>query len=167
MDVPRRMNKLPSPRYGSKNGGKREGPLRKAAAAGTTETGSSPRVVDIVDDDPSVRRALTRLLSSVRLRSRGYGSARVYLESADRESTACLLLDVHLPGMSGIELLEHLSELTPALPVICVTGRGEPDVEQRVSAVGSFGCLRKPFDEAELFEAITKSSGIPIPSASA
>ena len=112
-------------------------------------------LVSIVDDDPSVRRALQRLLASVGLRSVNYSSADSYLESADLEVADCLLLDLHLPGMSGIELLEHLSGVAPNLPVICMTGREEPEIEQRVAAVGAQWSLHKPFDQAELFEALS------------
>jgi len=112
-------------------------------------------VVDIVDDDESVRRALWRLLNSVGVQSRTFGSARSYLDSVDLESAAFVLIDLHLPGMSGIDLLEHLSEVAPTLQVICMTGRDEPEVEQRLAAMGITGCLRKPFDQAELFTALS------------
>jgi len=128
--------------------------LAKDKSFDASYAGASDRVVDIVDDDESVRRALWRLLNSVGVRSRTYGSARSYLDSADLESADCLLLDLHLPGMSGIELLEHLSEAAPNLLVICMTGRDEPEAEQRLAAVGITGCLRKPFDQAELFAAL-------------
>ena len=129
--------------------------MAKHASVGAPHVGVSDRVVDIVDDDESVRRALWRLLNSVGVQSRTYGSARSYLDSTDLESTDCLLLDLHLPEMSGIELLEHLSEVAPNLQVICMTGRDEPEVEQRLAAAGISGCLRKPFDQAELFAALT------------
>ena len=128
--------------------------MAKHASLGAPHDGVSDRVVDIVDDDESVRRALWRLLNSVGVQSRTYGSARSYLECADLESADCLLLDLHLPEMSGIELLEHLSEVAPSLHVICMTGRDEPEVEQRLAAVGISECLRKPFDQAELFAAL-------------
>ena len=126
-------------------------------------TDAATQTVDIVDDDPSVRRALGRLLNSVGLAFRAYDSATAYLVSADREAAACLLLDIHLPEMSGIQLLEHLSEVAPDLSVICMTGRDEPDVDDRVRAVGARKCLRKPFDEGELFEAISRSTEVSIP----
>ena len=69
------------------------------------------------------------------------------------------LLDLHLPGMSGIELLEHLREATPDLPVICMTGREDPEMEQRLAAAGGAPCLRKPFDQADLFMAFSKVVG--------
>jgi len=122
---------------------------------GASHADASDRVVDIVDDDESVRRALWRLLNSVGVRSRTYGSARSYLDSTDLESADCLLLDLHLPEMSGMELLEHLREAAPTLHVICMTGRDDPEVEQRLAAAGIRGCLRKPFDQAELFTALS------------
>ncbi len=128
--------------------------MAKDASIGASYVGLSDRVVDIVDDDESVRRALWRLLNSVGVKSHTFGSARSYLDSADLESADCLLLDLHLPEMSGIELLEHLREVAPTLHVICMTGRDEPEVDQRLAAAGISGCLRKPFDQAELFAAL-------------
>lgn len=125
-------------------------------------TGVSDRLVNIVDDDESVRRALARLLNSVGLRSVSYSSAGAYLGSGDLESADCLLLDLHLPEMSGIELLEHLREVAPNLPVICMTGRDEPEIKQRLAAVGAPPCLRKPFDEGELFRALATVARISV-----
>ncbi len=129
--------------------------MAKDTSVGASHADASDRVVDIVDDDESVRRALWRLLNSVGVRSRTYGSARSYLDSTDLESADCLLLDLHLPEMSGMELLEHLREAAPTLHVICMTGRDDPEVEQRLAAAGIRGCLRKPFDQAELFTALS------------
>ncbi len=129
--------------------------MAKDTSVGAPHAGVSDRFVDIVDDDESVRRALWRLLNSVGIESRTYGSARSYLDSADLEAADCILLDLHLPEMSGIELLEHLREVAPNVHVICMTGRDEPEVEQRLAAVGIRGCLRKPFDQDELFAALS------------
>jgi len=128
--------------------------VAKDTSVGGSHAGVSDRVVDIVDDDESVRRALSRLLNSVGLRSRTFGSARSYLDSSGLQSADCLLLDLHLPAMSGIELLERLNEVAPTVHVICMTGRDEPEVLQRLAAAGIQGCLRKPFDQAELFAAL-------------
>ena len=129
--------------------------MAKDTSVGAWHAGVSDLVVDIVDDDESVRRALWRLLNSVGVKSRTFGSARSYLDSADLESAVCVLIDLHLPEMSGMELLEHLSQVAPTLNVICMTGRDEPEVEQRLAAAGIMGCLRKPFDQAELFTALS------------
>ena len=129
---------------------------------GSPETDESTRFVDIVDDDRSVQKALGRLLNSVGLRSRAYTSASEFLQCADLETSACLLLDIHLPG-HGIQLMKHLREIVPDLPVICMTGRDNPNLRYRVDAAGAHGCLRKPFDEVELFKAISLATRIPIP----
>jgi FixJ family two-component response regulator len=134
----------------------------KKAAVGAKRKSVSDLLVSIVDDDVSVRRALERLLASIGLRSVGHDSARDYLESADREGADCLLLDLHLPGMSGVELLEHLSRVAPNLPVICMTGRAEPEIEPRLAAAGAALNLRKPFDEAELFKALSKAMEVSV-----
>ena len=128
-----------------------------------TAGATSDRVVHIVDDDDAVRRALRRLLTSVGLRSAGYASARSYLESAVLESAVCLLLDIHLPEISGIELLERLKEEAPNLPVICMTGRDEPEIERRVAAAGARACLKKPFDQAQLFKVMAMEADVTIP----
>ena len=124
--------------------------------------GAAIRFVVIVDDDPSVRSALGRLLHSVGVESRVYDSAKRYLE-ADVEPAACLLLDIHLPEMSGVEVLAHLCESAPTLPVICMTGRDEHDLKHRVRAAGAHACLRKPFGEEELFEAISAATNVEFP----
>ena len=93
-------------------------PVVKSPAVDTPRIDVSDVLVSIVDDDASVRRALARLLESVGLRSVAYGSARDYLGSASLEVGDYLLLDLHLPGMSGIELVEHLKTVAPNLPVI-------------------------------------------------
>ena len=134
----------------------------KPTAVDAPGTSVSDRLVDIVDDDASFRRALTRLLNSVGLRSASYCSAGAYLGSGDLESADCLLLDIHLPEMSGIELLEHLREVAPTLPVICMTGRDEPEIKERLDAVRAPTCLRKPFDEGELFRALSKVARISV-----
>ncbi len=129
--------------------------MAKDISVGGKHAGFSDRVVDIVDDDESVRRALWRLLNSVGVQSRSFHSARSYLDSTDLESAYCLLLDLHLPDMSGIELLEYLREASPTLRVICMTGRDDPELERRLAAAGIRGCLRKPFDQSELFAALS------------
>ena len=135
------------------------------ATARGAPVGDVITLVDVVDDDASVRKALTRLLASVGIRVTSHDSARRYLESVDIQRADCLVLDLHLPGMSGIELLEHLREIAPALPVVCMTGGHAPDLAERLVAAGEPQCLRKPFDESELFDAIAAVTGAAIPGA--
>ena len=140
-----------------------EGSVVTDAAATGTPIGDVNRLVHIVDDDASVRKALERLLASVGIRVASYESARRYLELVDLDKEDCLVIDLHLPGMSGIALLEHLSVTAPALPVVCMTGGHAPDLAERLVAAGGPRCLRKPFDEAELFDAIAAVTGVEIP----
>jgi FixJ family two-component response regulator len=146
----------------SENGVKEPQRLMKEEAAGVPRISVSDVLVSIVDDDASVRRALERLLTSVGLRSVSYGSVRDYLESADLEVGGCLLLDLHLPEMSGMELIEHLSGVAPNIPVVCMTGRDEPEIERLLSALEPQPLLRKPFDQAELFKALSMVMGVSI-----
>ncbi len=127
--------------------------------------GDVHRLVHVVDDDASVRKALGRLLASVGIRVASYESARRYLELVDVQQMDCLVLDLHLPGMSGIELLEHLRAIAPELPVVCMTGAHAPDLAERLVAAGEPRCLRKPFDESELFDAIAAVTGVEVPGA--
>ena len=134
----------------------------KKMAGDVARTGLSDQLIDIVDDDASVRRALKRLLSSVGLRCDCYSSAGAYFGSGDLQSAACLLLDIHLPEMSGIELLEQLRDVAPDLPVICMTGRAEPEIMRRLATLGHLRCLRKPFDESELFAALSEVAAVSV-----
>ena len=146
------------------SGANRPDPRMKTPTADASSIGFPDQLMNIVDDDASVRRALRRLLDSIGIRSEGYDSAQAYLDSVDLELADCLLLDLHLPEMSGIELLEHLTEVAPNIPVVCMTGRHQPDLERRVSAAGGRPYLRKPFDQAELFDALSTVVGVSIPS---
>ena len=135
------------------------------ALAAAALIGDVHRLVHVVDDDASVRKALGRLLASVGIRVASYESARRYLELVDVQQMDCLVLDLHLPGMSGIELLEHLRAIAPELPVVCMTGAHVPDLAERLVAAGEPRCLRKPFDESELFDAIAAVTGVEVPGA--
>ena len=110
--------------------------------------------VDILEEDASLRRALGRLLTGVGLRSSGYSSVQSYLEAGEMASAACLLLDLHTPGLSVDAFMEHLRETAPDLPVICMTHRDEPVLQRQFVDAGVGVCLRKPFDQTELFRAI-------------
>src|SRR5690606_15945615 len=101
--------------------------------------------VFVVDDDRAVREALTFLIESVDLRCESFASAQEFLESYDPHRAGCLLLDVRMPGMSGLDLQIKLKERNSALPVIFITGHG--DVPMAVEALhrGAFDFLQKPF----------------------
>jgi len=118
--------------------------------------------VAVVDDDPSVRRALTRLLRSIEVDARAYASGPDFLRSAALHDVDCLVLDVHMPTMSGIELLEEVRVAASKLPVVLMTGRYEADFAHRALAAGASAFLRKPFSDEELFSAISEATGQPL-----
>jgi FixJ family two-component response regulator len=103
--------------------------------------------VAIVDDDAGMRAALENLLNSAGLRTRSFSSAEEFLRSAPAGKAGCLILDLRLPGMSGLELQRELQAKGLAIPVIFATA--EADVTQ-VADTGAMAVLRKPFDPDEL-----------------
>jgi FixJ family two-component response regulator len=114
---------------------------------------ASEPIVFIVDDDRRVREALSDLIASVGLRVAAFGSAREFLACDRPEAPACLVLDLELPGISGLELQRELAT-GDAPPIVFITGHG--DVPSSVSAMkaGAVEFLSKPFGEAELLQAI-------------
>lgn len=115
--------------------------------------------VAVVDDDPSVRRALTRLLRSVGVAAAAHPSGLDFLESRALHDVDCLVLDVHMPGMTGLEVLEEVRVAASKLPVVLMTGRYESEFEERALSAGASALLRKPFSDAVLFAAITEATG--------
>jgi two-component system response regulator FixJ len=112
------------------------------------------RIVHIVDDDASIRRALARLLRSAGLDTIGYETAQAVLTAAPSLTSGCILLDVQMPGMNGLELLGRLSEIGIDLPVIVVTGHGDVPTAVRAMKTGAVDFIEKPIDEAQLLAAI-------------
>ena len=106
--------------------------------------------VFIVDDDAAVRDALAMLFRSSGLRAESFDSAASFLERARLESRCCLVLDIRMPGLSGIELQALLAARGVRIPIVFVTGHG--DIPMAVEAVkrGAFGFLEKPFDDNQL-----------------
>ena len=132
-----------------------------------TPTSSEPTRFDgsiaIVDDDPSVRRALLRLFRSVGVDAVGHEFGVEFLGSRALHDVECLILDVHITGMSGLEVLEEVRVAATKLPVVLMTGRYEPDFEDRALAAGASAFLRKPFLDEELFAAIAEATGQLLP----
>src|SRR5580704_10869773 len=115
---------------------------------------TSKRVVHIIDDDAAVRRALVRLLRSMGFTAMTYETAQAVLDDAATLSSGCILLDLQMPGMDGIELLGRLGELGVDLPVIVVTGHGDVPTAVRAMKAGAVDFIEKPIDETQLFAAI-------------
>jgi FixJ family two-component response regulator len=110
-------------------------------------------IVFIVDDDHRVRDALSSLISSLQLRVASFGSAAEFLESDKPDAPACLILDLQLPGVSGLELQRKLAE-TDAPPIVFITGHGDIPTSVRAMKAGAIEFLSKPFSEEDLLRAI-------------
>lgn len=119
--------------------------------------------VAVVDDDPSVRRALTRLLRSVGVLASSHASGLDFLESRAIHDVDCLVLDVHMPGLSGLEVLDAVRVASSKLPVVLMTGRSEADFEVRALEAGASALLTKPFSDATFFEALREATGQSVP----
>jgi RNA polymerase sigma factor (sigma-70 family) len=114
----------------------------------------SDAVVFIVDDDESVRRSLSRLLRSVGLDVEAYHSAQAFLDCDRPDSPCCLVLDVRMPGLSGLDLQEELNRRGWALPIIIITGHGDVPMSVRAMKLGATDFLQKPFRDQALLDVI-------------
>ncbi|MGU3782335.1 response regulator transcription factor [Burkholderia metallica] len=113
-------------------------------------------IVAIVDDDEPVRDGLALLLRTVGLPTRCYADAHAFLADADDRALGCVLLDLRMPGMSGLDALDRLSARR-ALPVIVLTGHGNVDACRRAFKRGASDFLRKPVDDDELIDAVQQA----------
>ena len=111
-------------------------------------------VVFVVDDDPSLRHALTNLLRSVGLRVETFGSAREFLAGPRPDAPGCLVLDVRLPGLSGLDLQRELAAAQIDLPIIFITGYGDIPMTVRAMKAGAVEFLTKPFRDQDLLDAM-------------
>ena len=114
----------------------------------------SSATTHIVDDDPAVRDALKWLLQSRDVESRTWESAQEFLAFAGRDLCGCVLLDVRMPGMSGIELFDRLRALHCGLPVIFLTGHGDVPMAVKALKDGAFDFIEKPYDDNALVDKV-------------
>jgi FixJ family two-component response regulator len=124
-----------------------------ASQAGGAAPSVEP-VVFVLDDDPSLREALTDLLRSVQLQVRAFSSAQDLLQSQFPASPSCLVLDVRLPGLSGLDLQTELANINNAIPIIFITGHGDIPMTVRAMKAGAVDFLTKPFRDGELLDAV-------------
>jgi FixJ family two-component response regulator len=103
-------------------------------------------LISIVDDDDTVRAATESLVRSLGFDARTFASAESFLQSSSLQATRCLILDVQMPNMSGIELQERLSELGFEIPIIFITAYSDEAVRQRAMEAGAAAVLLKPFE---------------------
>lgn len=111
-------------------------------------------LVHIVDDDESVRKGLMRLMRSAGIESRAYDSAEDFLAAAHNDEHACILMDITMPRMNGLELAARLKGREINLPVIAISARDDDDVRQTARELGVRFFLRKPVDDQALIDAI-------------
>ena len=119
--------------------------------------GPADGLVYVVDDDGAMREALSSLMRSVGLRVEMYASAQAFLAHPVSEAAACLVLDVRLPGLSGLDLQRELAASSRAIPIIFITGHGDIPMSVRAMKAGAAEFLAKPFREQDLLDAIVQA----------
>jgi FixJ family two-component response regulator len=115
----------------------------------------SPPLVVIVDDDPAVRESLDSLIRSVGLATRLFGAPAELLQGALPDVPGCIILDVRLPGISGLDFQDQLARQGIALPVVFMTGHGDIPMTVRAMKAGAVDFLSKPFRDQEMLDAVT------------
>jgi FixJ family two-component response regulator len=111
--------------------------------------------ISIIDDDEPFRMALVESLGSLGYSTSAYASAEDFVTAQNYTSCDCVITDLHLPGMSGLDLKRLLTARHSKVPVILITARAEPGLESRAAAIGTVCVLRKPFGSAELIRCLT------------
>ena len=114
-------------------------------------------IVFIVDDDDSVRKALTRLINSVGLNVETFASADDFLKRESHHGPACLVLDIRMPGLSGLDLQDELVAAGRTLPIIFISGHGNIPLSVRAMKAGAVDFIEKPFEDQSLLDAINQS----------
>ena len=110
--------------------------------------------IAVIDDDQSFRVALVESLSSLGYRADGYASADDYIGLIGGKSFDCVVTDIHMPGMSGLDLMKRLAAGGSTTPVVLITARSDTNLEARAAAAGAARLLRKPFEINDLIECI-------------
>ena len=117
----------------------------------------SDAFIAIVDDDPSAREGLSRLIRSVGLRVETFGSAQEFLDRPRTEKPSCLVLDLELPGLSGLDLQKRMSEIELEIPIVFLTGHGDIPASVQAMKAGAVEFLTKPVDEQQIVHAIREA----------
>jgi two-component system, LuxR family, response regulator FixJ len=129
-------------------------PITFGSSLAQEQAMAAEAAVHIVDDDPAVRRTLERLLDGMGLQTRSYDSPSAFLDIASSLSAGCLVLDIRMPGMDGLELQARLLQLENPLPVIVVTGQGDVRSAVRAMKAGAVDYIEKPYSDEDLLAAI-------------
>jgi FixJ family two-component response regulator len=115
---------------------------------------ADPSLVSVIDDDESVRESLPDLLRQFGFAAEAFASAEAFLESQVVGRTRCLVLDVAMPGMSGLDLQQELARRHWEIPIVFITATGDQTIGSRVLAQGAVACLAKPFSDTALLHAL-------------
>jgi FixJ family two-component response regulator len=113
--------------------------------------------ISVIDDDESFRLALAGSLRSLGHDARGFASVEEFIADGGEGASDCVITDLHMPGMSGLDLIHKLKAQGSTVPVILITGRPEPGLEARAAAGGAVCLLRKPFETDALIACLKKS----------
>jgi FixJ family two-component response regulator len=117
-------------------------------------TRGNTKLVAIVDDDDSMRTAVQDLLDAVGLAAQGFASAEDFLRSGSQHGTACLIADIRMPGMSGLELQAQLNAERCRIPIIFITAHGDEKMRMQARRQGAVEFLSKPFDNEVLIDSV-------------
>jgi FixJ family two-component response regulator len=117
-------------------------------------TSSAPAIVFVIDDDAGVRASIQGLLKSVGLRSEAFGTGQEFLRSERPDEPSCLILDVRLPGVNGLDFQRQLAEAGIGIPIIFITGHGDIPMTVKAMKSGAVEFLTKPFRDQDLLDAI-------------
>ena len=121
------------------------------------ESRESNAVIAIVDDDPSVREGLSSLIRSAGWQAETFASAQEFLARPGAEAPSCLVLDLQLPGLSGLDLQKRMAEVGLEIPIVFLTGHGNIPASVQAMKAGAVEFLTKPFDEQDLLQAIQEA----------
>jgi two-component system response regulator FixJ len=116
-------------------------------------------IVHVIDDDDALRDSLAFLMTSAGIETQTHDSATSFLAALPRDVSGCVVTDVRMPGMSGVELLRELKRLAPALPVILMTGHGDVPLAVEAMKLGAFDFIEKPFDDDTLLNSVNNALG--------
>ena len=111
-------------------------------------------IIYVIDDDDAVRQSLEFLLKTAGMTVRGFEHAKAFLDLLPQVQQGCVITDVRMPGMSGIDLLSRLKDTNPELPVIVITGHGDISLAVEAMKIGAIDFLEKPFDDDQLIAAV-------------
>jgi len=128
--------------------------LDQAAATQSAVGGEQP-IVYVIDDDASVREAMTSLVRSVRLRVRAFAFAADLLEARLEDAPSCLVLDIRLPGLSGLDVQKDLAKANILIPIVFMTGHGDVPMSVRAMKAGAVDFLAKPFRDQDMLDAVS------------